>query len=663
MSIRRGSFGTIGAGTEPGLGAASRGHSLSARRASAMVFEDPESRALQAQLDRLAPSEATLLIHGETGTGKELAARYIHARSRRRDGPFVAVNCGALSDSLAEAELFGHEKGAFTGAVRSQVGWFESAHGGTLLLDEIGDLPLPLQVKLLRVLQEREVTRVGSRRPVPVDVRVIAATNVDLEAAIQTRQFREDLFFRLAVATVRLPALRDRGRDIGPLARHFLQIYRVELGRPELDFDRGALEALAGHAWPGNIRELENVVHQAVLLADGPRITAGDLGLRRRPAASSSFLPADLEGQIRVSVERALAAGEPEVFDRTVASAVRAAFDLADGNQVRAAALLGISRNTLRTQLSHLGLLGRRPLPGPAAPPGQPGQLRIGFQKYGTLGLLKSDGALERRLGQMGVQVAWTEFPAGPQLLEALSLGRIDFGTTGETPPVFAQAAGAPLLYVAHDPPAPSGEAIVVRAGGGIRSVGDLRGCRIGLNMGSNVHYLLVRALQQYGVGIHDVVPVYLSPEDGPAERLSGGALDAWVIWDPLLTEAQRSHDLRVLVDGSGLVSNRQFYLALRAYAAECPDIIDVLLAELRRAGEFAVNNPAEAARRAAMDLGIDASALEIALRRLTYGARPLDDVVIREQQAIADTLHSLGLLPGPISVREAVWPAARALS
>jgi DNA-binding NtrC family response regulator len=291
-----------------------------------------------------------------------LVARYIHAHSKRANGPFVAVNCGALSESLAEADLFGHEKGAFTGALNRQIGWFETANTGTLLLDEIGDLPLPLQVKLLRVLQEREVTRVGSRQSVPVDVRVIAATNVDLDDAISAKRFREDLYFRLTVACVRLPSLKDRPGDIGPLAQFFLELYRERLDRRDLTFDPKALAELQRHIWPGNIRELENVVHHAVLVAAGQRILPQDLRFRRRCEVSAEQ-PVTLESRLRAAVTSAIVAGEDGVYDRAVAAIVRAGFDLADGNQIRAAETLGISRNTLRTQLSHLGIIGRRRRP------------------------------------------------------------------------------------------------------------------------------------------------------------------------------------------------------------------------------------------------------------------------------------------------------------
>ena len=331
-------------------------------RATAIVFEDPTSRALRADLDRLAPSEASLVIIGETGTGKELVARYIHENSTRRGGPFVAVNCGALVDSLVEAELFGYERGAFTGALKDQVGWFEAANGGTLLLDEIGDLPAGLQVKLLRVLQEREVVLPGARNPIPVDVRVLAATNIDLEAAVAAGQFRQDLFFRLNVATIRLPPLRERPGDIASLAGHFLELYRKRMERPELILSDAALVALTAYAWPGNIRELENIVHNAVLLAPGPAIEPSDLKLVRdgtRGAANGAASPVD---GLRAAVERLLLTGEPDLFERVTGLLVTAAFEMSERNQVRAAERLGLSRNAMRTQLARLGIIsGRAP--------------------------------------------------------------------------------------------------------------------------------------------------------------------------------------------------------------------------------------------------------------------------------------------------------------
>jgi sigma-54 dependent transcriptional regulator len=200
-------------------------------RAKALLFHDPRSVALLEHVERIARSEASVLVIGETGTGKELIARHLHARSERR-GPFVAVNCGAFSETLIDAELFGHESGAFTGASHSRAGWFEAANGGTLFLDEIGDLPLALQVKLLRVLQERQVVRLGSRKPVALDVRLVAATNVDLRQAVEAQRFRADLYYRLNVAPVALPPLRERPGDILPLARHFVGVYAPRRGRP-----------------------------------------------------------------------------------------------------------------------------------------------------------------------------------------------------------------------------------------------------------------------------------------------------------------------------------------------------------------------------------------------------------------------------------------------
>jgi transcriptional regulator with PAS, ATPase and Fis domain len=328
-------------------------------RANAMVLSDPASAVIRADLDRLAPTDASLVIIGETGTGKEVAARYIHDHSARSDGPFLAVNCGAFVESLVEAELFGYEKGAFTGALRTQPGWFEAASGGTLLLDEVGDLPLPLQVKLLRVLQEREVVRVGARTPIPIDVRVIAATNVDLATAVADGRFRQDLFFRLNVASILLPPLRQRPGDLRVLAEHFLATHRDRMARPNLRLTEGALQALAGHAWPGNIRELENVIHNAVLLSAGPAIEAGDLRLVRPPRDAAG---GSLEDDLRDAFERYLARGEDDLYGRVVRLLVMTGYELSDANQVRAAERLGLSRNALRTHLANFGVIaGRAP--------------------------------------------------------------------------------------------------------------------------------------------------------------------------------------------------------------------------------------------------------------------------------------------------------------
>ncbi len=285
-------------------------------------------------------------------------------------------------------------------------------------------------------------------------------------------------------------------------------------------------------------------------------------------------------------------------------------------------------------------------------------ELRVGIQKYGSLVLVKERGNLERRLKGQGWRVTWTEFPAGPQLLEALNVGAIDFGTTGEAPPIFAQAAGADLLYVGHEPPAPAGEAILVPAESPIRSVVDLKGRKVALNKGSNVHYLLVKALESAGLGIADIEPVYLPPADARA-AFERGSVDAWAIWDPFLAAAEAATGARTLVNGVGLVSNHQFYLAARPFAGEHPDVVRVVLDDLADVARWAEPNPGEVAQLFGPRLGIPAPVLEVALRRFGYGVRPLDAAVVAEQQKIADAFHAIGLLPKPISVKDAVWKDA----
>ena len=349
-------------------------------RAKALVFHDPQSRVLLDHVERLARSDATVLVTGETGTGKELIARHIHNVSGR-PGPFVAVNCGAFSETLIDAELFGHEAGAFTGASHARAGWFEAANGGTLFLDEIGDLPMSLQVKLLRVLQERQVVRLGSRKAVPLDVRLVAATNIDLGRAVAAQHFRADLYYRLSVAGVRLPPLRERQADIVPLAEHFIGVYCARLGIRPLPLGDDAADALRAYAWPGNIRELENVIHYALIVCPGHAIDAGDLKLdpllpapHRRAGDAPAFggyRPADPPAEPARPVERATARqrlpaffdellreGGETLFDDVERALVHAAFEHARGNQVRAARGLGVTRNMVRTLLKRHGLLG-----------------------------------------------------------------------------------------------------------------------------------------------------------------------------------------------------------------------------------------------------------------------------------------------------------------
>jgi sigma-54-specific transcriptional regulator len=351
-------------------------------RAKALLFHDPRSVALLRHVERIARSDATVLVIGETGTGKELIARHIHKESGRA-GPFVAVNCGAFSESLIDAELFGHEAGAFTGAQRARAGWFEAAHGGTLFLDEIGDLSLHFQVKLLRVLQERQIVRLGSTRPTAIDVRLVAATNVDLAQAVQAQHFRADLYYRLRVANVALPPLRERPADVLPLVEHFVGMYGERLGLRDAILAEDARAALLAYPWPGNIRELENAVHHALIVCRGGVIHAPDLRLAAPLMASTAVHAAggpatcaapatpavaaglgaaaatDGYGLLRALVESLLQREEPDLLHRLEAEIVRAAYGFAKSNQVRSAKALGITRNSLRTLLKRHGILDR----------------------------------------------------------------------------------------------------------------------------------------------------------------------------------------------------------------------------------------------------------------------------------------------------------------
>ncbi|WP_397450506.1 sigma 54-interacting transcriptional regulator [Pseudomonas sp. NA-150] len=260
-------------------------------RAKALVFVDPRSRELRKELERLAPGASPVLIRGETGSGKELLARHIH-RASDRSGLFVSVNCGAISLTYADAELFGYAAGAHSGSVSSRAGWFGSANGGTLYLDEIGDLPLPIQVKLLSALENHEVTRVGAQQPSPVDVRLVAATSFDLAQAVAVGKFDERLFHYLSEGRLELPALRERVGDILSLAEYFLGIYSQRLSLPVPLISEGAQQVLEAHNWPGNTRELENVIHFALLVSKGDEILPEHLNLPGSISASAVFPPA-----------------------------------------------------------------------------------------------------------------------------------------------------------------------------------------------------------------------------------------------------------------------------------------------------------------------------------------------------------------------------------
>jgi sigma-54-specific transcriptional regulator len=419
-------------------------------RARVMIVEDAATRALVEQVERLGPSEATILVLGETGTGKELVARHLHSTSLRASGPFVAVNCGALTPSLVESELFGHERGAFTGALATRAGFFERASGGTLFLDEIGELPASTQVALLRVLQEREVLRVGARAPIPVDVRVVAATHRDLRSAVSEGAFREDLYYRVAVATLSIAPLRRRPADVVALAEHFVARHREALAIPELTLSEDARAKLLAHDWPGNIRELENVVHLATLLRRGPQITAEELLLdagplpvapRRpilepraievAPVASSAPDP-DPELSLIASLDRLFARGGGDLHSLVERALYERAIQSARGNQLEVARRLGVSRNVVRARLIEHGLLpmGRRSSVSPSdSIPSGP--IRIGHQQLGLLASAASRERLSMAVRRSGCELVYGEHESGIQVVEAIGRGEVDIGVVG----------------------------------------------------------------------------------------------------------------------------------------------------------------------------------------------------------------------------------------
>ena len=313
-----------------------------------LIGRAPALREAVSRAAKVAPTETTVLLTGESGTGKELVARAIHHASVRSDGPFVAVSCAAIPDTLIESELFGHERGAFTGADRQRAGRFDRAAGGTLFLDEVGELSPAVQAKLLRVLQEREYERVGGTATLRADVRVIAATNRDLARAVAVGQFREDLFYRLDVFSVHLPALRERGDDVLLLADHFVRTLGARMAKGEPGLSREAREALLRHRWPGNIRELANAVERALIINDGGLVTAADLALVPAPAGVDGGGPA--AGERGPAVVRSLADWERRMIADALATA--------KGNKSRAARLVGLTRSQLYTRMKRFGLEG-----------------------------------------------------------------------------------------------------------------------------------------------------------------------------------------------------------------------------------------------------------------------------------------------------------------
>ena len=336
-----------------------------ARESSDFLFRDPAMAKMVKLADQIAPSEASVLITGESGVGKEVIAKYVHANSKRAAKPFISINCAAIPDNLLESELFGHEKGAFTGAVARRIGKFEEANGGTLLLDEISEMDIRLQAKLLRAIQERVIDRVGGTKPVSVDIRILATSNRNLAESVKNGEFREDLLFRLNVVNLKIPALRERPGDIVALAEHFIKKYAKANGVPERPLSEDARKQLIAAQWPGNVRELENTLHRAVLLATGDAIDADAIALPDGSGLSAEPQSNDIAAQAAATAESAARA----MVGRTVADVEKElildTLDHCLGNRTHASNILGISIRTLRNKLNQYAQSGELiPAPG-----------------------------------------------------------------------------------------------------------------------------------------------------------------------------------------------------------------------------------------------------------------------------------------------------------
>ena len=330
-------------------------------RAKTIIFSDQRSKDLLNKIDTIAPSNASVIVYGESGTGKELIAREIHLKSDRKNKTFLAVNCGALVENLAESELFGYEAGAFTGATKSKPGLFETANGGTLFLDEVGELPLSLQVKLLRVLQEREVLRVGGRKPIPIDIRIVSGTHVDLKRAVSENKFRLDLYYRLNVININILPLRERKGDILPLVDYFINSYSKKLITPKKLITDRARNALLNYTWPGNIREVENVIQYALLVSGSNSIDIEHLKFSGEDFISVSQ-DLDLLDEFENTLKRLFDEYDGNAFHIIEQKVVNIAFSKCWNNQVKTAKMLGLSRNVLRNLLSKYDLLPSKTL-------------------------------------------------------------------------------------------------------------------------------------------------------------------------------------------------------------------------------------------------------------------------------------------------------------
>jgi len=328
-----------------------------------IIGNSPAMRDIYKTIGKVAPSDITVLIQGESGTGKELIARAIHFNSKRLGKPFIAINCAAIPKELLESELFGFEKGAFTGAVERKLGKFEQANGGTIFLDEIGDMPLDLQAKILRVLQEKEVTRTGGNQSITVDTRIVAATNQDLEEKVRQKGFREDLYYRLNVVPIHLVPLRERKEDISLLVDYFLKKTCAEMESPTKQCTQDALRLLSNYTWPGNVRELENTIKRAVILSSDPLLTGDDFsGLRTQTGSAARNEELSLEALVEMKLRSSLGnldkmeSGDlyGMILEQMERPLIRFVLEKTRGNQVKAADILGINRNTLRKKIQEL---------------------------------------------------------------------------------------------------------------------------------------------------------------------------------------------------------------------------------------------------------------------------------------------------------------------
>jgi aliphatic sulfonates family ABC transporter substrate-binding protein len=652
------------------------GSSGLSERAKALVFEDPRSQALLEEVQRVAGSDAPVLLFGESGTGRELLARYIHDLSLRRSGPFLATNCASFRASELEAELFGAQRTTTPAAAPARTGVLETAQGGTLFLDALGDVPQATQAKLVRALEDQQFRKLGSRRHKPLDVRLIVATDVQLGEAVTAGHFRADLLRLVSKAKLEVPPLRKRPGDILPLARHFLQFYQQRIGIGSRSLSAEAEELLLEHRWPGNIRELETAIHHALLRCRGRFVTPQDLRLSAvypKADGNSASPLADLERALQQLFEQS-PPNLHELLDETV---MRSAYRYSGQNQLKTARLLGISRNVVRARLIQYGevagLLRSSPPSGvgaaagsgedaPSERPTRPAPrarrpVRFGYQRFGLLKLIRARGYLEAALSGLGYAVEWCHYPSGIRLVDAFRSGELSLGVVGEGPPIFAQASAVPVVYVAAEAPAPEAEAIVVLRDSPIRDVAGLRGKKVALLQGSATHYLLIRALEEAGLEYGDVTIKFLF-QDAARVAFEHRDVDAWVIGDPTLAELEQTLPIRILRDGKGLATNPAYYLATREFAEANPQVLDLFRQELLSAQRWALANMEEAAKSLAPQVGIAREAIGVSLKRsLGESLRPTE--IIASQQRIADAFFRLKLIPRAVSVADAAWPSS----